>query len=486
MFSSLTAAAASSIIAIVAQDQAALRASPRDSAQQQVVLWQGDALEIRGERMDYLQVYDHRRERAGYIKASQVRLVRTDADAAPESLAVIRFLREAPGSEALGISYTAAYLKAAPANQITPEVFDALGSMADRLARRSTNLSAQLGTASNSKTSKQMEISVAAHLEVASFYGVQFKSFERESRIQVCYDGEAFRRVLAMNASEEQKARAALALTRPECIAPNTRPLEKFAIDNWRADVLDRVDIAKLSEQQKNRLKMRKASVWAAIAYQRARKNEDIQAAGNRAIFELAGVNKEELSDEDKLTYTEAGVRAGSSRWAAESAASINNKSKLRLVSSSGEPGETCIHLIDDKHDIKNPLLKRCTYSVVWANSLRINPQGTAMTIAVQPMESWRELWLLRQNAEGWSVDVIPPANVDPQLGYVEFAGWIPASNKFLVAREARVDGQFKRRFEVINMDSLQAENGADQPSSLSVFYKWQDPIWKSQTLSLR
>ena len=33
--------------------------------------------------MDYLQVYDHRRERAGYIKASQVRLVRTDADAAP-------------------------------------------------------------------------------------------------------------------------------------------------------------------------------------------------------------------------------------------------------------------------------------------------------------------------------------------------------------------------------------------------------------------
>ncbi|WMW82202.1 hypothetical protein RF679_07940 [Undibacterium cyanobacteriorum] len=483
MLSTIAAAATSSLIAIVAQDQATLRAAPRDSAQQQVVLWQGDALEIRGERMDYLQVYDHRRERAGYIKASQVRLVRTDADAAPESLSVIRFLREAPGSEALGISYAAAFLKAAPATQINAEVFDAIGSMADRLARRSTNLSLQTGTI---KPNKQMELSVAAHLEVASYYGVQFKSFEREGRIQVCYDGEAFRRVLAMNANEEQKARAALALTRAECINPTTRPLEKFAIDNWRAEVLDRVDINKLSEQQKNRIKMRKASVWSAIAYQRARKNEDVQAAGNRAVLALAAVNKEELSDDDKLSYTEAGIRAGTSRWAAESSPNLNSKSKLKIVTTEGELGETCVHLIDDKHDIKNALVKRCTYSVVWGNSVRINAQSNAITMAVQPMESWRELWLFRQSNNGWSIDVIPPANVDPQLGYIEFAGWIPASNKFLVAREAKVDGQYKRRFEVINMDSLQAENGADQPSSLSVFYKWQDPIWKSQTLSLR
>ncbi|HJW10155.1 MAG TPA: hypothetical protein VJ598_00125, partial [Albitalea sp.] len=62
-------------LAIVTQDQAALRAAPRASAQQQAMLWQGDALEIRGERMDYLQVYDHRRERAGYIRSSQVRRV---------------------------------------------------------------------------------------------------------------------------------------------------------------------------------------------------------------------------------------------------------------------------------------------------------------------------------------------------------------------------------------------------------------------------
>ncbi|MBV8633105.1 MAG: hypothetical protein JO002_01320, partial [Burkholderiaceae bacterium] len=58
------------MVAIVTQDSAALRAAPRDSAQQQAVLWQGDTLEVRGERMGYLQVYDHRRERGGYILAS--------------------------------------------------------------------------------------------------------------------------------------------------------------------------------------------------------------------------------------------------------------------------------------------------------------------------------------------------------------------------------------------------------------------------------
>ena len=58
-------------LAIVTQDQATLRAAPRDSAAQQAALWQGDALEIRGQRMDYLQVYDHRRERAGPSRAER-------------------------------------------------------------------------------------------------------------------------------------------------------------------------------------------------------------------------------------------------------------------------------------------------------------------------------------------------------------------------------------------------------------------------------
>ena len=72
------------VIAIVTQDQSALRAAPRDSAPQQAMLWQGDSLEIRGQKGDYLQVYDHRRERAGFVRATQVRTQSLKPEAAPE------------------------------------------------------------------------------------------------------------------------------------------------------------------------------------------------------------------------------------------------------------------------------------------------------------------------------------------------------------------------------------------------------------------
>lgn len=467
---------AAAVLAIVTQDQAQLRAAPKDGAQQQAVLWQGDSLEIRGEKLDYLQVYDHRRERAGYIKASQVRMVSMQPDDAPDAFAVIRFLRDTPGAEALGISYTAAYLKAAPANAIGAEAFDALGTMAERLAKRAS-----------SKQVKQNEATIAAHLEVVANYGVSIKGYEREGRMQLCYDGEAFRRVLALNATADQKARAALALTRQDCIDPAMRPTERFALDQWRADVLDKVNTANLPEYEKNRIRMRKASVWSSIAFERARKQEknaQIEEAANRALIELAGVNKEEFADEDINTYADAGVRVGASRWAVEP--TIISGAGLNIVTTAGQPGETCVLLTDAKHDTKNPLIKRCTYSVVWAASARANAQNTALTLAVQPMENWRELWLFHQTSQGWIIDVLPPANSDPDLGYAEFAGWVPGSNKMLVAREAKVEGRYKKSFEVVNMDSLQVENGADKPGSLSIFYKWQDPTWKRQTISLR
>lgn len=470
MFATLAAVA---VLAVVTQDQAQLRAAPKDGAQQQAVLWQGDSLEIRGEKLDYLQVYDHRRERAGYIKASQVRLVSMQPDDAPDAFAVIRFLRDTPGAESLGISYTAAYLKAAPASAIGAEAFDALGSMAERLARRAS-----------SKQPKQNEATIAAHLEVVANYGINIKGYEREGRMQLCYDGEAFRRVLAMNATPDQKARAALAVTRQDCIDPTMRPTERYALDQWRADVLDKVNTTSLPEYLKNRVRMRKASVWSSIAFQRARKGEKADDAANRALTELAAVNKEEFADEDVYTYADAGVRAGTTRWAAEPA--IIPKPGLNIITAPGQPGETCVMLTDAKHDVKTPLAKRCTYSVVWPASARANAQNTALTLAVQPMENWRELWLFHQTSQGWIIDILPPANSDPDLGYAEFAGWVPGTNKMLVAREAKVEGRFKKSFEVVSMDSLQVENYADKPGSLSVFYKWQDPAWKRQTISLR
>src|SRR3954470_10592711 len=110
--------AASLGTALVTTDSAVLRAAPRESAQQQAQLRQGELLEVRGERLDHLQVWDPQRERGGFVKATQVRrLTGTPAEAA-ELLAVTRFVREAPGAESLGIGIAAAWLRAAPAEAV--------------------------------------------------------------------------------------------------------------------------------------------------------------------------------------------------------------------------------------------------------------------------------------------------------------------------------------------------------------------------------
>ena len=475
-------ATALAIIAIVTQDQAALRAAPRDSAPQQAVLWQGDRLEIRGEKGDFLQVYDHRRERAGYIRSTQIRVLSLKPDAAPEILSVVRFIKDTPGAEALGIGYTAAYLMAVPPEALNGEVFDALGTMAERLARRAS-----------ARQSKAASDALAAHLEVAADYGVSMHSFERDGQLQLCYDGEAHRRVLALPSTDKQKAQAALALTRHECVPPTLTPVERFANDNWRAEVLDRVEMRNLPDVVKNRLHLRKAGVWASLAFLRARRPEfghvAVQAAASRALEELAGINKSELAESDAPAYSDAAIRVGASRWAAAPVVAETEArapAKLSIAMTPGQPGETCIHLLDAKHDIRKPLLTRCTYGIVWAASATANREGSALAVAVQPLDTWREMWVFRQRPEGWSVDVVPPGMDRPDLGYVEFAGWVPGNTQMLVAREIKVDGRYKQSFETLRMSDLSVERLADKPANLTVFYRWQDPSWRAQTVSLR
>jgi len=465
--------------AIVVQDSAPLRAAPKDSAQQQAVLWQGDALEVRGRRLDYVQVYDHRRERAGFVRAAQVRVLSLQPQDAPELLAVVRFLRDTSGAEALGIGYAAAYLKAVPANAIGAEPFDALGTMADRLARRaSTN------------RNKANDAVIAAHLEVVAGYGMNIRSFEHDGRMQLCYDGEAFRRVLALKSTDEEKARAALALTRQECIDPAITPVERIAFDKWRAEALDRAPRANLPEYLKNRLRMRSAAVWASIAFERTRHGDSPQEAASLALQELAAVNKLDMTDEDLGAYNDTAMRVGASRWGAEPAQPTPSAG-LAIVTSAGQPGETCIRLLDRKRDLAHPLLQRCTFGTVWTNSARSNPYGTALTLAVQPLESWREMWLFHLTGDGWRIDVVPPGDDAPDqsslnLGYIEFAGWVPGGKKMLAAREVRSAGKFTRSFEVLDLDTLAVHKRVDNPQALSLFYRWQDPVWKGQTVSLR
>jgi len=112
---------------------------------------------------------------------------------------------------------------------------------------------------------------------------------------------------------------------------------------------------------------LRRAGVWAALAFEHARRGEPAQPTAQRALDELAAVDKNELSDEDQIEYAAAALRVAASRWAAEPVGT--RPGALTVATGPGEPGETCVLLGDARHTAKNPLLKRCTFGIVWAAS---------------------------------------------------------------------------------------------------------------------
>lgn len=473
-------------IAIVVSDQTPLRPAPRDSSKPHALLWQGEALEVRGERMDYLQVYDHRLERGGYVSARSVRRVSTQEAAAPELLAVIRFLRETPGSEALGIAYSALYIQAAPAQALRAadgaDALDALGTFAERLARRAS---------SGAASTKAAQSALSGHLEIAMSYGVGFTSLERESRVVICYDGDAFRRLVDLGRGDSlQRAHAVLALTRADCLDGDLKPTERRAADEARAELLEAIDVSDLPLYVRNRVHMRRAAVWNSLAFHSARRGEPAQPAAARALQELARVDRHELTDEDQRTYADAAMRVNASRWAAlppkPAAIPASKGERPRLVLAKGQPGETCVLLVDAKHEPGNELAKRCTYGVVWEGSATLNREGNALAVAVQNTEAWREMWVFRRSGKSWSVASLPPAATNPGVGYAEFAGWVPGGKQVLVAREASGEGKYRKSYELMRIDTLSTINTVPDPQLLPAFARWSDSAWKSASLSLR
>ena len=457
-------------LAIVAQDHTWLRAAPRANATGLAALWQGDVVEIRGDQAGYLKVYDYHRERGGYLRSEAVRRVGLAETDAPELLAVLRFLTESSGSEALGISYGAAYLKAVPPRALTAEPFDAIARMAERLADRASGTRSQ-------------EPDIAAHLEVVEQFGVHMRSFERDGRMQVCYDGELFRRVLTMaSANPEQRAYAALALTRPECIDPDSGPLQRASLDRERLELLDNIDERESKVQTRSRLRARRAGVLASIAYEQARHDEPARLAGERALTELLGVNPNELGEDRRAEYVDAVLRVSAIRWATSLPTAPT--APLTLATTRGEPGQTCL-ILEDSHRGYTPLVRRCTYGVVWLASVQPIPNGRALVVSVQPLETWRELWVFHEISGVWMVDVLLPGSDDPGEGYVDFAGFVPATRHLLIAREVRERGHYRRFFEELRLDDLVLLRQASAPELLRAFGRWQDVSWRRDTLAL-
>jgi hypothetical protein len=458
-------------LAIVVQDQAALRAAPRANAAQLTVLWQGDVLEIRGERAGYQRVYDYRRERGGYVRSDAVRTIGLSETDAPELLSVLRFLRDGAGSEALGISYGAAYLKAVPPRALSAEPFDTIAVMAERLADQASGTGVR-------------HANVAAHLEVVQQFGIRMRSFERNGHMQVCYDGELFRRVLALpGARGEERARAALALTRADCIDPSLGPSQRALLDEERRALLAQIDERGVSEAMRSRLHARRAAVWSSIAYEQARRRESAGPAAQSALTELAAVHPEDLGDDRRAEYLDAVLRVGASRWAAAAAATQDGP--LRLSATAGEPGQTCVALEGAARPPAAPLVRRCTWGIVWLASAQLIGEGRALVLAVQPLESWRELWVFHESTGIWRIDVVSPGLEDPEAGYVDYAGFAPGTARLLIAREVKEGGRFRRRFEELRLSDLALLRQASSPELLADFGRWQDVAWRRDTLAL-
>lgn len=460
-------------VAMVVEDDTPMLASPEITAPQQAQLWRGDWLEVRGESKGFIKVYDHRHERPGFVAPWRVRSYQADEAHAPALKAIVSFMKDQPGSESLGIGYAALFLRAAPTGTIDAEVIEALATMSHRLAER----------ASSTQNRWQKRL-LPHHLHVAESYGIEFRNHVvDEETSSICYDGKAFRRLLAIPASPKAHAHAALALTESRCFPTAPTPREQRELDEWSITVLDKTDPLSVSPYLGNRLRMRRANSLSRLAYSSARSGDLEKAAtlSENARNSFLRIDKSQLLKRDESRYARTAMRVASMRWARHLEATRAAKGKTTIAVSLKErsPGETCIRIGNKKRGIE-----RCTYALVLASSVQQLPGAVA--ISVQPLPGWQELWVFQVQEGEWVVNRMLPATGQPELGYVELAGYVSNGKSILVVREALVEGSTRRRFQRVDRKSMAITTDASSLRRFRTFKNNSSPRWKSETLSLR
>lgn len=331
-------------VALVTADNVPLRAAPNSKAANNSLLWRGEWLEVRGERGDYLQVWDHHRERGGYVHRDQLHRLGTAAADAPGLLALLSFVSEQPGAETLGLALAAAAVHALPAQQlqgpVEATVLDAVGRQAERLGARASR---------GAGPSARAQATLTAHLDIAARQGVRFQSVAAGDGggVLLCYEGEAHRRLLAhAHATPEQRARAVLALTRPDCVAEPVRPAEREALDRQRDQWLAQVPTDPLPPHWAARVHVRQAEVLSRLAFAAVRRGDAVaaSAAARLAMDALTSAVTDDLSEDDRREHREAVLRTNAVRWAAvPSAATV--PAGMPLAVETQADGQTCVRL---------------------------------------------------------------------------------------------------------------------------------------------
>jgi hypothetical protein len=296
-------------------------------------------------------------------------------------------------------------------------------------------------------------------------------------------------------AAPAERARGALFLSVDPCRDPAQPPAEARLWNDRRLRALEAIDFAAAREIPASlggRVHLRHAEALAWRAFDEARQShaEAASRAESAAVRELALCDRGVLAPEDLDLYDETAVRVAASRWATEApprnpASRTPRKATVSFVA--GQPGETCVRVTDGATD-RAPLLgERCTFGVVWPSALRWAPSGEVATLAVQPLPAWTELWVLRRGADGrFGFETLTAATTEPNVGYVEAAGFSPDGGRILVVREASTGGRVARRFQVLRTPALSVEKWASSADKLSAFKRWSAPSWRAGTLALR
>ena len=95
-------------------------------------------------------------------------------------------------------------------------------------------------------------------------------------------------------------------------------------------------------------------------------------------------------------------------------------------------------------------------------------PKSPAMVLAVQPLESWRELWEFHERAGSWTIDVLSPGPENPEERYGDFVGYAPGTRRLLIATDVKDRGRFRRSFEELQLDHLAFGAAGEQPRALA------------------